>query len=53
MKAGRFVVDTHEHRYPPVYTRQNLKDGIVRHQVDIWGWSLRQVTALWTSRRTT
>lgn len=33
-------------RYPSVYTRQNLKEGIVRHQVDIWGWSLRQVTAL-------
>lgn len=33
-------------RYPPGYTRQNLKEGIVRHQVDIWGWSLRQLQRL-------
>jgi predicted TIM-barrel fold metal-dependent hydrolase len=33
-------------RYPPGYTRQNLKDGIPRHQVDIWGWSLKQIQRL-------
>ena len=33
-------------RYPPRYTRQNLKEGIVRHQVDIWGWSRRQLQHL-------
>lgn len=33
-------------RYPGSYTRQNIKEGIVRHQVDIWGWSLRQLMAL-------
>lgn len=33
-------------RYPPVYTRQNLKEGIPRHQVDIWGWSLKQLARL-------
>jgi predicted TIM-barrel fold metal-dependent hydrolase len=33
-------------RYPSVYTRQNLKEGIIRHQHDIWGWSLRQLAAL-------
>ena len=33
-------------RYPSVYTRQNVKVGIPRHQPDIWGWSLRQLAAL-------
>jgi predicted TIM-barrel fold metal-dependent hydrolase len=33
-------------RYPSVYTRQNLKEGIPRHQPDIWGWSLRQLAKL-------
>ncbi len=33
-------------RYPPCYTRQNSKEGIIRHQVDIWGWSLRQLARL-------
>jgi hypothetical protein len=33
-------------RYPPGYTRQNLKEGIPRHQVDIWGWSLKQIQRL-------
>ena len=33
-------------RVPPVYTRQNLNDGIPRHQVDIWGWSLKQLQRL-------
>lgn len=26
-----------------VNTQQIHKDGIIRHQVDIWGWSLRQL----------
>ncbi len=33
-------------RYPPGYTRQNTKEGIPRHQVDIWGWSLKQLQRL-------
>jgi len=33
-------------RYPPGYTRQDLKQGIPRHQVDIWGWSLKQLWRL-------
>lgn len=33
-------------RVPPVYTRQNVKEGIPRHQHDIWGWSLRQIASL-------
>ncbi|MFA5309813.1 MAG: amidohydrolase family protein [Dehalococcoidales bacterium] len=33
-------------RYPPGYTRQDLKQGIPRHQVDIWGWSLKQIERL-------
>jgi predicted TIM-barrel fold metal-dependent hydrolase len=33
-------------RYPSVYTRQNVKEGIIRHQPDIWGWSLRQLAKL-------
>jgi predicted TIM-barrel fold metal-dependent hydrolase len=33
-------------RYPPGYTRQDLKQGIPRHQVDIWGWSLKQIQRL-------
>jgi hypothetical protein len=28
------------------YTRQNVKEGIPRHQVDIWGWSLKQLERL-------
>jgi len=32
--------------HPPVYTRQLLKEGIPRHQVDIWGWSLKQLWRL-------
>jgi predicted TIM-barrel fold metal-dependent hydrolase len=31
---------------PPAYAVQLRKQGVVRHQVDVWGWSLRQVTAL-------
>ncbi|MBI4296300.1 MAG: amidohydrolase family protein [Chloroflexi bacterium] len=31
---------------PPTYTEQVRKDGIVRHQVDIWGWSLKQLLKL-------
>lgn len=31
---------------PQTYTEQTRKDGIVRHQVDIWGWSLRQLERL-------
>ncbi len=33
-------------RKPAVYTRQDVKTGIIRHQPDIWGWSLRQLAAL-------
>jgi hypothetical protein len=33
-------------RYPPGYTRQDIKKGIPRHQVDIWGWSLKQIQRL-------
>jgi predicted TIM-barrel fold metal-dependent hydrolase len=33
-------------RYPNGYTRQNVNEGIPRHQVDIWGWSLRQLAKL-------
>jgi predicted TIM-barrel fold metal-dependent hydrolase len=33
-------------RYPAVYTRQDVKTGIPRHQHDIWGWSLRQLANL-------
>jgi predicted TIM-barrel fold metal-dependent hydrolase len=33
-------------RYPPGYTRQDIKQGIPRHQVDIWGWSLKQIQRL-------
>lgn len=32
--------------YPRVYTRQLLKEGIAPHQVDIWGWSLKQLARL-------
>ncbi len=32
--------------YPESYTQQIRKDGIIRHQVDIWGWSLRQLGKL-------
>jgi len=32
--------------YPRVYTRQLLKEGIARQQVDIWGWSLKQLERL-------
>jgi predicted TIM-barrel fold metal-dependent hydrolase len=33
-------------RYPAVYTRQDVNAGIPRHQPDIWGWSLRQLSKL-------
>jgi len=33
-------------RHPGSYTRQNIKEGIIRHQVDIWGWSMRQLLRL-------
>ena len=33
-------------RYPSGYTRQNVKTGIIRYQVDIWGWSMRQLLPL-------
>ena len=33
-------------RHPGSYTRQNVKEGIIRHQVDIWGWSMRQLLPL-------
>jgi hypothetical protein len=33
-------------RYPNGYTRQNVKTGIISHQVDVWGWSLRQLAKL-------
>jgi predicted TIM-barrel fold metal-dependent hydrolase len=32
--------------YPPSYAVQLRKQGLVRHQVDVWGWSLRQLLAL-------
>lgn len=32
--------------YPPAFTSQVHKDGIPRHQVDIWGWSLKQIGRL-------
>jgi predicted TIM-barrel fold metal-dependent hydrolase len=31
---------------PRTFTEQVRKDGIVRHQVDIWGWSLKQLARL-------
>ena len=31
---------------PPTYTEQVEKEGIIRHQVDIWGWSLKQLARL-------
>ncbi|MFC1953910.1 amidohydrolase family protein [Chloroflexota bacterium] len=31
---------------PKTYTMQSKKDGIIRHQVDIWGWSLKQMDRL-------
>jgi hypothetical protein len=31
---------------PQTFTEQVRKDGIVRHQVDIWGWSLKQLLRL-------
>ena len=50
MKLGRFIFDTHVHsqlnRYPPGYICQDLKQGIPCHQVDIWGWSLKQIQRL-------
>lgn len=33
-------------RTPAVYTRQNINEGIPRYQVDIWGWSLKQLSRL-------
>ncbi len=32
--------------YPPAYAVQLRKEPLVRYQVDVWGWSLRQVLAL-------
>lgn len=37
---------THIGAYPQSYTLQVRKDGIVRHQVDIMGWSLKQLLHL-------
>lgn len=31
---------------PQTFTEQVRKDGIVRHQVDVWGWSLKQLARL-------
>jgi len=31
---------------PQTYTLQTRKEGIIRHQVDIWGWSLKQLQRL-------
>ncbi|MFC1901210.1 amidohydrolase family protein [Chloroflexota bacterium] len=31
---------------PQTFTEQVRKDGIIRHQVDIWGWSLKQLARL-------
>jgi predicted TIM-barrel fold metal-dependent hydrolase len=31
---------------PPVYAVQLRKQGIVKHQVDVWGWSLKQLLRL-------
>ena len=39
-------------RHPGSYTRQNVKEGIIRHQVDIWGWSVDS-SCLWRYRRMT
>lgn len=33
-------------QHPPSYAVQIRKKGPVRHQVDIWGWSLREITRL-------
>lgn len=33
-------------RYPPSYPVQLRREGIVRHQVDYWGWSLREISRL-------
>lgn len=33
-------------RYPPSYPVQVRSEGIVRHQVDYWGWSLREMLRL-------
>ena len=33
-------------RYPPSYPVQVRREGIVRHQVDYWGWSLRELLRL-------
>lgn len=32
--------------HPPVYAVQTRKQRLVRHQVDVWGWSLRQLAKL-------
>jgi len=31
---------------PKTYTMQTARDGVIRHQVDIWGWSLKQLDKL-------
>ncbi len=33
-------------RYPPVYPVQTRRQGIVHHQVDYWGWSLKELARL-------
>jgi predicted TIM-barrel fold metal-dependent hydrolase len=35
---------------PPVYAVQLRKQPVVRHQVDVWGWSLKQLLRLETSQ---
>lgn len=32
--------------YPPNYAVQKRRDGLVGHQVDFWGWSLREIGAV-------
>lgn len=32
--------------YPPSYAVQTRKKGTIKHQVDFWGWSLREITRL-------
>jgi predicted TIM-barrel fold metal-dependent hydrolase len=32
--------------YPETFTEQVRKDGIVRHQVDVWGWQMKQLWRL-------
>ena len=32
--------------YPETFTEQVRKDGIVQHQVDVWGWQMKQLWRL-------